>query len=87
MLDKVRVWERSVDITLQLGFADAAEAVAGRDVVLLDDMVRTGSTVVKARRYLRSLQPRRVVFGVTHFYASDEGRQKMADSALDEILT
>jgi ribose-phosphate pyrophosphokinase len=87
VLDKARSGERSVDITLHPDFADAAEAVAGRDVVLLDDMVRTGSTVVKACRYLRSLQPRRVVFGVTHFYASDEGRQKMADGALDEILT
>ena len=63
MLDKVRSGERSVDITLHPDFADAAEAVAGRDVVLLDDMVRTGSTVVKACHYLRSLQPRRVVFG------------------------
>ena len=59
----------------------------GRDVVLLDDMVRTGSTVVQACEHLRAAQPRRVVFGVSHFYASEEGRQKMASSALDEILT
>jgi ribose-phosphate pyrophosphokinase len=28
-----------------------------------------------------------VVFAVTHFYASDEGRQKLASTAIDEILT
>jgi ribose-phosphate pyrophosphokinase len=28
-----------------------------------------------------------LIFAVTHFYASDEGRQKMADTAIDEILT
>jgi ribose-phosphate pyrophosphokinase len=42
---------------------------------------------VKTCKFLRQAKPRRIVFAVTHFYASDEGRQKMADSAIDEILT
>ena len=28
-----------------------------------------------------------MVFAVTHFYASDEGREKLANPAIDEILT
>jgi ribose-phosphate pyrophosphokinase len=55
--------------------------------VLLDDMVRTGSTVVQTAHLLKQVNPGRLVFGVTHFYASEEGRQKMASTAIDEILT
>ena len=56
-------------------------------MVLFDDMVRTGSTVVKSCQFLKAIQPGRMVFAVSHFYASDEGREKMASTAIDEILT
>lgn len=87
LLDKVRSGERDVVITLHDESESSLESVRDHDIVLLDDMVRTGSTVVQACEFLRSVEPRRVVFGVTHFYASDEGRQKLASTALDEILT
>lgn len=87
LLDKVRSGERDVVITLHDESETSLESVRDHDIVLLDDMVRTGSTVVQACEFLRSVEPRRVVFGVTHFYASDEGRQKLASTALDEILT
>ena len=56
-------------------------------MVLFDDMVRTGSTVVKSCQFLKQIKPGKMVFAVTHFYASDEGREKMASKAIDEILT
>lgn len=87
LLDKVRSGERDVVITLHDESETSLESVRDHDIVLLDDMVRTGSTVVQACEFLRSVEPRRVVFGVSHFYASDEGRQKLASTALDEILT
>lgn len=87
LLDKVRSGERDVVITLHDESESSLESVRDHDIVLLDDMVRTGSTVVQACEFLRSAAPRRVVFGVSHFYASDEGRQKLASTALDEILT
>ena len=87
LLDKERTGEREVDIALHQESESKFEEIHGHDVVLLDDMVRTGSTVVKTCQFLKKIQPGRLVFAVTHFYASDEGRQKMADTALDEILT
>ncbi|MFW6094257.1 MAG: phosphoribosyltransferase family protein [Pseudomonadota bacterium] len=87
LLDKERSGERQVDITLHEQSESTFEEIRGHDVVLLDDMVRTGSTVVKTCQFLKQIQPGRLVFGVTHFYASEEGRQKMADTAIDEILT
>jgi ribose-phosphate pyrophosphokinase len=61
--------------------------LAGKDVVIFDDMVRTGSTIVKACHALRNGHPRRVLFCVSHFYSSEEGRENLAASAIDEILT
>lgn len=87
LLDKERTGEREVQISLHPQSESTFEEIHGHDVVLLDDMVRTGSTVVKTCQFLKQIQPGRLVFAVTHFYASEEGRQKMADTAIDEILT
>ncbi|MBS11178.1 MAG: ribose-phosphate pyrophosphokinase [Gemmatimonadetes bacterium] len=87
LLDKERTGERDVEISLYKGSNVGFEDIEGHDIVLFDDMVRTGSTLVQTCRHLRKANPGRLVFAVTHFYASDEGRHKMADSAIDEILT
>jgi ribose-phosphate pyrophosphokinase len=87
LLEKERTGERDVDIRLYEGSETTLDDIGGHDVVLFDDMVRTGSTVVKTCQHLKKTNPRRLIFAVTHFYASDEGRQKMADTAIDEILT
>lgn len=87
LLDKKRTDERQVEITLHPQSESTFEEIHGHDIVLLDDMVRTGSTVVKTCQFLKQIQPGRIVFAVTHFYASAEGREKMASTAIDEILT
>ncbi len=86
LLSKQRTGERDVEISLFDGSPATFDDVRGMDIVLFDDMVRTGSTLVQTCRFLKRVQPGRLVFAVTHFYASEEGRQKMADSAIDEIL-
>ena len=87
MFTKERTGEREVQIKLHPKSEASFEELRGHDVVLLDDMVRTGSTMVQTCQELRRAQPGRLVFAVTHFYASEEGRQKMANTAIDEILT
>ncbi|MFU8817766.1 MAG: phosphoribosyltransferase family protein, partial [Pseudomonadales bacterium] len=87
LLDKERSGERDVKISVHRESEYKFEEIRGHDVVLLDDMVRTGSTVVQTCQLLKQAEPGRLVFGVTHFYASEEGREKMANTALDEILT
>lgn len=87
LLDKERTGEREVSIKLHEDSETTFEEIHGHDIVLFDDMVRTGSTVVKTCQFLKTIRPGRLVFGVTHFYASDEGREKMANTAIDEILT
>lgn len=87
LLDKERSGERDVTIRIHRDSESTFEEIREHDVVLLDDMVRTGSTVVQTGELLRKVNPSRLVFGVTHFYASEDGRQKMASTAIDEILT
>jgi ribose-phosphate pyrophosphokinase len=87
LLDKERSGEREVEIKLHDESESTFDEIDGHDVVLFDDMVRTGSTVVKSCEFLKQIKPGRLVFAVSHFYASDEGREKMASTAIDEILT
>lgn len=87
LLDKERSGERKVSITVHADSEWGLGDIAGHDVVLFDDMVRTGSTVVQACQVLKEAKPRKTVFALTHFYASEEGRIKMASTAIDEILT
>lgn len=86
LLEKERSGERQVDVTLFDGSASSFADIEGHDIVLFDDMVRTGSTLLKTCQFLKKVKPGRLIFAVTHFYASEEGRLKMADSTLDEIL-
>jgi len=87
MLDKERLSERKVEIKVHDESEASLEDIEGHDIVLFDDMVRTGSTVVKSCQLLKQVKPRKTVFALTHFYASEEGRVKMANTAIDEILT
>lgn len=87
LLDKERTDERKVKIKLHSESESTFESIRGRDIVLFDDMVRTGSTVVQSCQFLKQVEPGKLVFALTHFYASEEGRVKMANTAIDEILT
>jgi len=87
LLDKVRSGERKVDITIHAESEWQLEDIRGHDIVLFDDMVRTGSTVVQSCQLLKQINPGKTVFALTHFHASEEGRVKMAHTAIDEILT
>ncbi|MBP6507764.1 MAG: ribose-phosphate pyrophosphokinase [Opitutaceae bacterium] len=87
LLDKVRTGERKVAITIHTESEWQLEDIRGHDIVLFDDMVRTGSTVVQSCQLLKQINPGKTVFALTHFHASEEGRVKMAHTAIDEILT
>ena len=86
-MSKERRGERDVfvepDASSPLKLAD----VEGKDVVVVDDMVRTGRTILETCKVIRKGNPRKIVFLVTHFYSSREGRTLLNDSVIDEIVT
>jgi ribose-phosphate pyrophosphokinase len=86
-LAKDRTGERKVEIRVAHDSPVPLAGLTGKDVVVFDDMVRTGSTIVKACQALQEGKPRRVLFCVSHFYSSEEGRENMAAPAIHEILT
>jgi len=88
VMDKERTSERQVFMDVDPDESDIALGdVKGKHVVVIDDMVRTGNTIVECCRKLREAGATRVVFFVTHFYSSQEGRIKLNDSVIDEIVT
>ncbi len=88
ILDKKRTGEREVSMALNPASEVDISYLTGKDVIILDDMVRTGSTIVQCCEYLKEkANPRRICFGVTHFYSSHEAREKLNSHFIDEIMT
>ena len=84
---KQRMDERSVCSMISPESPCPCESIAGKDVIVFDDMVRTGNTIKECCRLLKEAGAGRVVFFVTHFYSSAEVRETLATPALDEIVT
>jgi ribose-phosphate pyrophosphokinase len=87
VMEKERSGERSVHMTISPESDLSLDGIAGKDVIVLDDMVRTGATIVECCRLLRQGNPRRVCFGVTHFLSGGEIRENLNAPCIDEILT
>jgi ribose-phosphate pyrophosphokinase len=86
-MDKERTGERMVDIRPASDSPLGAADIKGRDVMVFDDMVRTGHTIMECCRQLKEYGARSVVFVVTHFNSSAEVKENLNDPAIDEIVT
>lgn len=60
--------------------------VADRDCILVDDMIDTGGTLVKAAEALKERGARRVFAYATHAVFSGNAAKNLANPALDEIV-
>jgi ribose-phosphate pyrophosphokinase len=60
--------------------------VEGREVIIIDDLISTGTTLLRAAQACRKLGARRVVAAATHGVFAGEASRALADPALDEIL-
>lgn len=87
MMSKVRSGERKVSMAVSQHSPLPLESVEGKDLIVMDDMVRTGSTIIRCCELLRQYRPRKIIFLVTHFHSSKEGRLNLASPVLDEIIT
>jgi len=87
LMEKLRSGERQLDMRISPDSPLKMEDIKGKDLIVMDDMVRTGSTIIKCCQLLREANPRRIVFLVTHFHSSKEGRINLANPTIDEIIT
>ena len=86
VLEKQRHGQRNVEMTLPAN----AHRLKGREVFILDDMVRTGGTIATAASLLHEnedTRPRRIYFYCTHTYISPEARENLHAGALTEFAT
>jgi ribose-phosphate pyrophosphokinase len=61
--------------------------VEGRDVLLVDDMTETAGTLTAAAEILHKHGARRIYAGVSHAIISELANQRLADSAIEEVIT
>ncbi|NMA43045.1 MAG: ribose-phosphate pyrophosphokinase-like domain-containing protein [Oligosphaeraceae bacterium] len=87
LMDKERCSERKVRMMVHQDSPCTLPELAGRVVVVCDDMVRTGGTIAECCRYLKEAGVSRVIFVVTHFYSSPEVKENLHVNIIDDIIT
>jgi ribose-phosphate pyrophosphokinase len=87
LIHKERSGERRVEIDAAPDSPIQLADIEGRDVIVFDDMVRTGYTIMECCTRLKDAGAKRVVFIVTHFHSSDEVKENLNTPAIDEIIT
>ncbi len=60
--------------------------VEGKDVLLVDDMIDTGGTIVEAANLLKERGAKSISVAATHGLFSDPAPQRIADSPIDKIF-
>jgi ribose-phosphate pyrophosphokinase len=60
--------------------------VAGRNVLLVDDLTESAGTLTEATRVLLEHGARNVYAGVSHAVLSDKGRERLAASPIQEVF-
>ena len=82
---------RTDESTVSLRFSDKSQLssgqIRGKDVVILDDMVRTGSTLLDCYNMLYKHSPRNIICIITHFYSSEEVKRNLSKAHFDQIVT
>jgi len=61
--------------------------VEGSNVLLVDDISETAGTLVSATKLLRNHGAKRILAGVSHAVLNDQGRQRIAESDIDELIS
>lgn len=60
--------------------------VAGKNVVIFDDIISTGSTLVQAARTLKERGAQKIYAAITHGVFSDSAIEKINQSVLEELV-
>lgn len=64
-----------------------ASEVIGRDLILVDDMISTGGSIVKATQFLKKQKCRRVFVACTHALLMNDAERKIKRSGVSKIIS
>ncbi|MGP6177623.1 ribose-phosphate diphosphokinase [Microbacterium sp. A196] len=77
---------RDPKVANQVSVHEIVGTVKDRTCLLVDDMIDTGGTIVKAAQALKASGARRVIVAATHAIFSDPASQRLQDDAIDEVV-
>jgi ribose-phosphate pyrophosphokinase len=77
---------RDPNVANQVTVNEIVGHVAGRVCLLVDDMIDTGGTIVKAAQALKNNGAERVIVAATHAVFSDPATERLQDPAIDEVV-
>jgi ribose-phosphate pyrophosphokinase len=77
---------RDPNVANQVTVNDIVGNVEGRVCLLVDDMIDTGGTIVKAAQALKNDGAERVIVAATHAIFSDPAPQRLQDESIDEVV-
>ena len=63
------------------------EEVAGRDLILVDDMISTGGSIIKATQFLKKQKCKRVYVACTHALLMNDAEKKIKKSGITSIIS
>jgi len=77
---------RDPNVANQVTVNEIVGDVRGRVCLLVDDMIDTGGTIVKAAQALKSSGAERVIVAATHAVFSHPAVERLQDAAIDEVV-
>ena len=77
---------RDPKVANQVSVHEIVGQVDGRTCLLVDDMIDTGGTIVKAAQALKDSGARKVIVAATHAIFSDPANERLQDAAIDEVV-
>jgi ribose-phosphate pyrophosphokinase len=78
--------ERDVMLNNKSETVDMIGDVAGRDVLLVDDMIDTGGTIVNAANFLKKKGAKSIRVACTHGLFSGDALEKISKSEIEEVI-
>ncbi|WP_022900510.1 ribose-phosphate diphosphokinase [Humibacter albus] len=77
---------RDPNVANQVTVNEIVGKVRGRVCLLVDDMIDTGGTIVKAAQALKENGAERVIVAATHAVFSHPATERLQDAAIDEVV-
>ncbi|WP_404442635.1 ribose-phosphate diphosphokinase [Microbacterium marinum] len=77
---------RDPNVANQVTVNEIVGQVEGRVCLLVDDMIDTGGTIVKAAQALKANGAERVIVAATHAIFSDPAAERLQDASIDEVV-
>ena len=63
------------------------DEVSGRDLILVDDMISTGGSIIKATQFLKKQKCKRVYVACTHALLMNDAEKKIKKSGITRIIS